>query len=236
MKKSTIKQIEAELDKKTKLPLELKDEIRKEIFTNISIAIVLIIYFIFLILGSVGTSKNIRTVDFNIFSIVFLATAIILFEYSYKKEKGKMAIYGIESLAVAIFTLFLPYIIFELDESYKKYYLLVNVYIGIYYLVKSICIYINSKNKFMNSISDVKEIVKKDKPKRRNVENLEESKIGDATHSEPKQKQDKENDKSKAKKRGRPKKTEVKNSKNIVDSETKPKKRGRPRKVVESND
>lgn len=223
MKKSTIKHIEEELDKKTKLPSDLKSKIRKEIFTNIAISIVLILYFIFLILGSVGTIKNIRTIDFNIFSIIFLGTAIILFEYSYKKEKGEIAIYGIESLAVAIFTLFLPYIIFELDESYKKYYLLVNVYIGIYYLLKCICIYIKSKNKFMNTISDVKEIVKKDKTKRISREDIKENK-------ENKQ------EKSKPKKRGRPKKTETKDSKSNEKLENNPKRRGRPRKVVENND
>ena len=37
------------------------------------------------------------------------------------KDDGKLSIYGIESLAVAIFTLFLPYIIFELNKTDKKY-------------------------------------------------------------------------------------------------------------------
>ncbi len=231
MKESAIKQIEQEIEDKTKIPSDFKAKIRKEIYINIAIAIVLIICFILLILGSVGTDKNVRTTDFHIFSIVFLAIAIILFEYSYRKEKGKIAAYGIEFLAIAIFTLFLPYIIFELDETYKKYYLLVNLYIGVYYLIKSIYIYIKSKKEFMNSISDVKEIVRKDKRKRIITENSERPISENSIHN---QLEGNNNENTKPKKRGRPKKEQVKESKDITSN--KPKKRGRPRKVVESND
>ena len=112
MKKSTIEKIEKEINEKTKLPNEVKEKIKKEVFTNIAVATVIILYLIFIVLGSVGSVKNVRVVDLNIFSILFLGVAIIIFEISYRKEDGKLAMYGIESLVVAIFTLFLPYIIF----------------------------------------------------------------------------------------------------------------------------
>ena len=208
MKKNAIKEIEEEIDKKTKLPLELKNNLKKQVFINISIAIILIIYFIFLVAGSIGINKNIRTIDFNIF------------EYSYKNKKTEFAIYGIEFLFIAIFTLFLPYIIFELKEPYKKYYLLINVYIAIYYSIKSIIIYIKGKNRYMNSISDVKEIVKKTDTKKKSIKvaSEEKNKQGEKQESAPK-------------KRGRPKKTEEKDK-----IESTPKKRGRPRKEKVKND
>lgn len=220
MKKNAIKEIEEEIDKKTKLPLELKNNLKKQVFINISIAIILIIYFIFLVAGSIGINKNIRTIDFNIFSIIFLASTIVLFEYSYKNKKTEFAIYGIEFLFIAIFTLFLPYIIFELKEPYKKYYLLINVYIAIYYSIKSIIIYIKGKNRYMNSISDVKEIVKKTDTKKKSIKvaSEEKNKQGEKQESAPK-------------KRGRPKKTEEKDK-----IESTPKKRGRPRKEKVKND
>ena len=110
MKKETISKIEEEINQKTTLPNNLREKIKKDVFTNIIIAIGMIIYFTFLIMGSVGTVKTVRSIDFNIFSIVLLSVTIYLFEIAYKKDNGTLAIYGIETLIVSIITLFFPYI------------------------------------------------------------------------------------------------------------------------------
>ncbi len=256
MKKSAIEKIEKEIDEKTKLPYEVKDKIKREVFTNIVVGSVIITYFIFIVLGSVGSVKNVRIIDLNIFSFLFLGIAIFLFEIAYRKDDGKLAVYGIESLVVAIFTLFLPYIIFELDGAHKKYYLMSSIYIAVYYIVKSIYISTKTKSKYMNNISDVKEIVKKEKTKRRIKENLEEI-------EEPKETKNRKNkvevsqlmstapvrskssnrtsiqgdpQQNQPKKAGRPKKeTVAKNVKENKKEETISKKRGRPKKTeVES--
>ena len=80
MRKDVVKKIEQEINEKTKLPDEIKNKRRKEVFVNLMIAILIILYYIFLITGSAGTIKNVRTIDFNIFSILILALAIYLFE------------------------------------------------------------------------------------------------------------------------------------------------------------
>lgn len=230
MKKSAIEKIEKEIDEKTKLPNEVKDKIKREVFTNIVVAVVIVTYFIFIVLGSIGSIKNVRTIDLNIFSMIFLGIAIVLFEVAYRKDEGNIAIYGIESLAVAIFTLFLPYIIFELDEAHKKYYLLASIYIAAYYILKSIYIVNRTRAKHMNSISDVKEIVKKEKSKRRVKDDIEEA-------YEDKVIEENKDEKSTSKRRGRPKKSGNSKKTGNEAKETKtPKKRGRPRKVVVSND
>ncbi len=230
MKKSAIEKIEKEIYEKTKLPNEVKDKIKREVFTNIVVAVVIVTYFIFIVLGSIGSIKNVRTIDLNIFSMIFLGIAIVLFEVAYRKDEGNIAIYGIESLAVAIFTLFLPYIIFELDETHKKHYLLASIYIAAYYILKSIYIVNRTRAKHMNSISDVKEIVKKEKSKRRVKDDIEEA-------YEDKVIEENKDEKSTSKRRGRPKKSENSKKTENEAKETKtPKKRGRPRKVVVSND
>ena len=246
MKKSTIEKIENEISEKTKLPGEVKEKIKKEIFTNIIVASVIILYFIFIILGSVGSIKSVRTIDLNIFSILFLGIAISIFEISYRKDDGKLAMYGIESLMVAIFTLFSPYIIFELKGTNKKYYIIASVCIAVYYILKSIIISLKIKNKYMNSnISDVKEIVKKEKTKRRIKEDIEEIeeikreiKDDKKTKKEATVKIDKKNEQKESapKKRGRPKKSETVKNENKPKEENVPKKRGRPRKVAMNND
>lgn len=166
MRKDVVKKIEQEINEKTKLPDEIKNKRRKEVFVNLMIAILIILYYIFLITGSAGTIKNVRTIDFNIFSILILALAIYLFEVSYRKNSGRLAMFGIESLVVAMSTLFLPYVIFELDEVHKKYYLMISVYIAIYYVIKCIYISIKMKKEYEKQVSDINEIIKKDKKKK----------------------------------------------------------------------
>ncbi len=58
MKKSAIAKIEKEIDEKTKLPYEIKDKIKKEVFTNIVVSVVIITYFIFIVLGSKRSYKK----------------------------------------------------------------------------------------------------------------------------------------------------------------------------------
>ena len=173
MKKEMVEKIESEITQKTKLPDDIKEQARKNIFTNIIIAIIAISYFIFLILGSAGSTKNVRIVDFNIFSIIILGLAICLFEIAYRKDNGTIAMYGVEALIIALTTLFLPYVIFEVSEAHKKYYLMVSSYIGIYYIIKCIYISVKTKKKYLEEASDIKEIVKKEN-KRRNVQYEEE--------------------------------------------------------------
>ena len=163
MKKGTIQKIEKELDEKRKMPKELKEKVRTKIFTNAIIAICLILYFLFLFLGSANKTKGVRVIDLEVFSSIFLVTSITLFEIAYKRDSGTLAIYGIETLIVGIITLFLPYIIFELQPQYQIFYNLVGAYFGIYYTIKCICIAIKAKNDYGKNISDVKEIVKKEK-------------------------------------------------------------------------
>ena len=198
IKKETISKIEEEINQKIRLPNGLKEKVKKDVFTNIIIAILMIVYFTFLIMGSVGTVKSVRTVDFNIFSILLLSVTIYLFEIAYKKDNGTLAIYGIETLVVSIATLFFPYIIFELDEFSKKYYMIVSAYIAVYYIIKSIWIVSKAKKIHIKQSSDIKEIVKKEK--RKDIIRVKEKNVGVDAHIDPK-----------PKKRGRPKKTDVEN-------------------------
>jgi len=244
MKNDTYKEIEKEIGEITKIPSDLKNEIRKEIFTNIIVSIALIIYFVFMMLGSNDSLKSSRAIDLNIFCTIFLAIAIVLFEIAYRKDSGKYAAYGVESLAVSTFTLFLPYIIYELDDAHRKQFLIFSVYIASYYILKSLYISSRKKTKYINSLSDVKEILK-DEPKTIDIqEELEKTEINDEKTEEVKVEEKKrrgrprkENKKeikveTKSRGRGRPKKVEI----NKEDNKTKdaPKRgRGRPRKVAE---
>ena len=196
MKKNIVKKIDDEINEKTKIPEGIKEKVKTDIFINIILAIIIITYIVFIILGSSGSIKNIRSVDLNIFSIIFLGAAILLFEIAYKKDNGSLALYGIESLMLAIFTLFLPYIIFEVHETSSILYSISFITIAVYYITKSIVIYIRNKSSYMNSISDVKEIVKKEERKRKEL-------VYDKTKKMEDKKQENEGRSLETKKKGR---------------------------------
>lgn len=270
MKKETIEKIEDEITKKTTMPDNLKSKVRKEIFINILLAIGIVVYFIFIVLGSLDTTKAVRSIDLKIFSLILLFTSIILFEIAYKKDSGKLAINGIEVLIIAIITLFLPYIVFELDSKHQKYYILSGSIIAIYYIIKSLIIANRTRRLFEKKESDIKEITKKEIKKedfldeeiQEKEDNIEKTQIKSKTKvtKTKKQKEIKTSSSNQIetnltpKKRGRPKKENIKTIKkeekpkknkkeqktvgvdaHIDPKENKiPKKRGRPRKVVNS--
>lgn len=238
MKKEMVEKIENEITQKTKLPDNIKEQTRKNIFTNIIIAIIAISYFIFLILGSAGSTKNVRIIDFNMFSIIILGLAICLFEIAYKKDNGAIAMYGVEALIIALTTLLLPYVIFEVSEAHKKYYLMVSSYIGIYYIIKCIYISVKTKKKYLEEASDIKEIVKKEN-RRKNIKYEEEKAEDTQKNIEKVDKKENLKDEEKeqseeVKKENKPTKTKKTNEdiKKIDKKEenNSPKKRGRPKK------
>lgn len=226
MKKETISKIEEEINKKITLPNDLKEKVKKHVFTNIIIAISMIVYFTFLIIGSKETLKIVQPVHFNILSILLLGITICLFEIAYKKDNVSLAIYGIETLVVSILTLFFPYIIFELDEFQKKYYMIISVYIALYYIIKSIGIVSKAKKIHIKQSSDIKEIVKKEK--RKDVIRVKEKTVGGDAHNDSQKEQTKKSEKTNNEKK--------QNVGVAPQGDPKPKKRGRPRKVVTADD
>lgn len=241
MIEETIEKIENEISKKTTMPENLKGKIRKEIFANILLAIGIIVYFIFLVLGSLDTTKEIRSIDLKIFSLILLFTSLILFEIAYKKDSGRLALNGVEILVVAIITLFLPYIVFELDRTHQKYYILASSIIAIYYIVKAIVITNKAKSVYEKQESDIKEITKKEKKNTDILEEEVEEIIENNIDEEKEQKKEskKINDKNKEKKeikktKEKPKKQNKNNVEVNVPEDSKqnttPKKRGRPKK------
>ena len=241
MKEETIEKIEDEIKRKTNMPENKKEKVRKEIFANILLAIGIIVYFIFLVLGSLDTEKITRSIDLKIFSMVLLFTSIILFELAYKKDSGRLAINGIEVLIVAVITLFLPYIVFELDSIYQRYYIAGSSLIAVYYAIKSIIISNKAKKSYEKQESDIKEITKKDNKKENileeEIEDIAENNIKEEKEQEKEIKKTIDKNKEKVEIKKSKKKSKKQNKNNVGagvldDSKqnTTPKKRGRPKK------
>lgn len=164
---------------------EEKNKLYKKLFKNIMIAIIISIYFIFLNLGNINIDANIFLTDIKVFSIIILGISIIIFEKAYKNDSGELTINAIEILVLACHTLSLIYVtnIFKFDF---KYYVLTSSYIfSIYYTFKDIIIYTRENRKYLKQLSDISDIVKKEKPSKKKA-TKKSSNIEDTTSMESK--------------------------------------------------
>lgn len=60
-----------------------------EVFKNIAIAIVMVVFLNFIILGFINIENSVFLVDLKVFAVSILAIAIGVFEYAYKKTVEK---------------------------------------------------------------------------------------------------------------------------------------------------
>ena len=156
-----IRKIKQELETKHKLPENIKQSMNRKIQINVLVAITIMLYFFLLNMGLVNIEQLLFLRDLKIFSLIILAGTIILFELAYKKDEGRYCIFGIESLILAIITLFLTYVVVFLSDKFKMILVLTSLLFAVYYISKSIIIYTKIKREFNKNKSDVKYIVKK---------------------------------------------------------------------------
>ena len=161
-KKYNPEEIAKKIENKKKLPTEQRKKIYKKIAINIIIAWAIVIYFIFVNLGSMHIEEEVFITDLKVFSLTIIAIAIIVFENAYNKDSGKTALFGIETFIVAIATLVSIYIYILHKEMFTWYIAISSFTVTIYYLVKSTIIAIHNKKEYKKTISDVKEIIQED--------------------------------------------------------------------------
>ena len=133
-------------------------KINKRIFQNIIIAVVIVLYFIFINLGFYNIEPIKFLKDIQVFSIITIGITIIIFEKAYKKDSGELAIYGIEALVLSICTLLTIFI--EINYRNKFSYIIntIAMLFAIYYVGKSIIIYIKLRKKALKRVSDIDKI------------------------------------------------------------------------------
>lgn len=165
--KKVVENIEKEIKSKKKLPKEEAAKINKKVFENIGIAIVIMLYFIFMNLGFINIERNVYYTDLKVFSGTLLVIAILLFERAYKKENSNLCIHGIEALLLGLVTMFLVYACITTPLPYVYIVLSFSYIFSAYFIAKAIIIYVRMKKQYIASLSDIKEIVKKEKPSKK---------------------------------------------------------------------
>ena len=123
-------------------------------------AALVMLYFIFLILGFYNIEHSVYQTDLKVFSMCILLIAIVLLEKAYKEDSGKLAMFGIETIVIAIITLGLIYVNIMMSVMYINIILIISYILAIYYVMKSIILYIRGKKKYF--VDDIKEIINTD--------------------------------------------------------------------------
>ena len=121
--------------------------LRKNLVRNLSIAIIVTIYFLFIDLGINSIPVTVYLLDLKTFAIFIAIISIIIFERAFKKDENYLAIHGIEMIALGIETLLLLQLYSAGNEYFN--YILLAITLGMiaYYLIKCLCIYIRYKVK-----------------------------------------------------------------------------------------
>ena len=170
----TVKDIKIKKEK-TKLSKEASQEILKKIFKNILRAIGIMIYFVVLNLAYNKINQERLINDIQVFSGMFLLVGIICLEKAYKNDNGETAVTAIELLFISLHSLSIMHFITLFKYDFRVY-LVTSAYVfSIYYVLKSIIIYTKGRKEYLNTLSDISEIVKKDEPIKKEAKKRNES-------------------------------------------------------------
>jgi len=156
-KEISIDEIKEKIKEKRNLPQEEIEKINQYLFHNVLVAICTIIYFIFLNLGQMNIQENVYLTDLKVFSVCILLFAIILIEKAYKQDSGKIAIFGIEMIGLSLLTVALIYVNLMQPARYTYIVTSTSYLFAIYYLVKSVVIYLKKRKKYF--VDDMKEMI-----------------------------------------------------------------------------
>ena len=164
MNKRTIEEIEDKLQEKKRIPKEVSQEIMKRLFINLLKAIGIMICFVILNLIYVNLEIKILNQCIEIIAGGFLIAGLIGLEIAYKKDSGTIAITGIESLVISFFILSATHMATLMKYNFRFYVLTFSYIFSTYYVLKCIIIYTKERRKYLESLSDISDIVREDKP------------------------------------------------------------------------
>lgn len=153
-------EVKKDLKSKNKLPKTEERKLSSVVFENLCVAIAVMIYLFFIILGFINIKEEVYVVDLKVFSFIILVIAILLFERAYKKDSGKLCAFGIEVLFLSITTMGLLYANIEINNIFLPVAATVSLLFAIYYVAKSIYLYTKMKKSYF--VDNMKDIIKKE--------------------------------------------------------------------------
>ena len=139
--------------------MEKSIKVSEKIFENIIIALAIMLYFIIINFSYYRLDQNILQIELKILSVIILLLSITIFEIAHKKDSGKIAIFGIETLIISAHALSIMHVVQIIHIKFTNYIVISSFVFVIYYILKAILLYTIDKRKYLKSLSDIKEIV-----------------------------------------------------------------------------
>ena len=137
---------------------EVKEELHKKIFQNCLLAIGVMLFLCLMDVIFLYAKPETLQLAFSLFPMLFIGITIVIFEVAYRKDKGSMALVGIELLVFSILLLYFPQIYANLDRKFCAQLTFLPIFCGIYYTAKNIILYAKTQKHYQNNLSDVKQI------------------------------------------------------------------------------
>lgn len=159
--KKNIFKLEDELEKRKKLPNEIKLKIRKTFIINFSIIVFLVIFFMLLSILEENMQTNNYILILKVLVIILSCITIIMLEISYKTNKNSIILSSLEMIILTFFTMFL---ISAYSLYYGQFYKVITdaiIVSVIYYCIKGTINIIKIRKNYYKSLNDIKTIVAK---------------------------------------------------------------------------
>lgn len=158
MEKAKLMQLE--IEKKRKLPQNIKDSISTNIFQNLIAAVIIMAYLVAINITYYKFESNIFEEYMKYFALGIILITVIDFEISYRKKSIKFIFIGVELLICGILSLYIPYIYLHTTDTLRNAIMVLPAILIIYYAFKSLLIFKQKQFQYQNNLSDVREIVK----------------------------------------------------------------------------
>ncbi len=143
---------------------EVDEKFLKKIYLNVLKAIIVVVYFLVMNLACENMETQYFERGVQLCTMIFLFISIFFFELAYRKDEDDLAIQGIEVLILSAFTLTSKHISKKFNFDFKNYSLVASYIYAIYFVLKGIVVYTKGRREIAENLSDIREIVKKDGP------------------------------------------------------------------------
>ena len=131
---------------------------KKSILENLLMAIIIVIYFCLIIFMYYKLKEENIIIILKIFRMVVLVIGIMFLEIGYRKENTKRVINSLEIIFLAAHSLSVTYIVELKKLDFIQYILFSAILFAFYYIIKMILIFTKERKKYLDSLSDIKEI------------------------------------------------------------------------------
>lgn len=163
MEKAKLMQLE--IEEKRKLPHEVKENIKNNIFHSLIASTIILSYLAAINIMYYNLKPKKFEYYMKFFALGIIVVTVIDIELAYRKNSKKLCLIGLELLACAILSLYIPYIYIHTTDYLRNSVMLLPGILLIYYVFKSLVIFKQNQFKHRNNLSDVKELLSNDERK-----------------------------------------------------------------------